>query len=1192
MPGAPPIHVHEKVSQAPRALVERIRAAGAENDVEAAFHEGEIHVFPKNIASVERAQFVVGHHEIRHYGLRSLLGPKLDGELLKIYANNAKVMARTKAFMAGHEGMSRAEAIEEVLADTTLEELAKLKGIDRLIAAIRSALRLIAMKLRQAGYPALAKTIEPEMWTDKDVLALVARAEEMSMRKDTPFRAGGTALASDNAFKAWFRESKVVDADGKPMVVYHGTGSDITSFDPETDPRTWESDRGLFFFTSSSKTSSDYSEIAADKHFRGDITGANVIPVYLSLQNPLIETLSGDPDVYWDEHGATFAATARANGNDGVIIHGESGQSLYVAFKPTQIKSAIGNRGTFEASNPDIRFSRAKWIDNEPTDTQEALRKAGVWFTPPTLKARVQEWSRDWQKRLKQGLVDQFEPIKEYDYNAYMLARLTRGADAALDGLLNYGTVYLDGDGAVDVNFEKGGFLGIMSKLKGEHDRFLAWVIGNRAERLLAEGREHNFTPQDIVRLKALSQGKLSDGSPRPQEYARVRAELDRYNKSVLDIAERAGLIDGAGRATWEKDFYVPFYRLMEDADQAKGPMPSKGLVNQYAFKVLKGGEQALGDPMENVLKNWAHLLDASLKNQAARDSLLAAQRVGAVIEGPEETVRQMAKAAGMKDAVVSFTDQGVQRWFMVEDPFLLDALKSIGFTGFQGVGMKVMQKFKKWLTMGVTVSPTFRIRNVMRDSLQMIGANPASYNVLDNVLTGWKATKEGTPEFASILAGGGVMRFGTLLEGNRAEHVKRLIEAGVDDKTILTTPQRVKDALQQGWDWWQHVGDRAENVNRAALYKKLRADGKTHLEASFAARDTMDFSMQGTWASVRFLSQTVPFFNARLQGLYKLGRGAAEDPRRFGIVVGAATLASLALFLAYKDDDDWKRREDWDRETFWWFKIGNKAFRIPKPFEIGAISTIAERGLEYMSTDELTGKQFASRVYSIVSQQLSMNPIPQMAMPIIELYANRDSFTDRPIESMGMERRSKPMRSGPNTSATAQLLGKNGFISPVQIDHLVSGYLGWLGSHVVSTADLALRPAMGLPGKPAWRTDEVLVIGDFVKELPAYQSKYVTRMYDQMKDVQQAMGDLRELQKIGATEEAKKLMEAKADKLKLYRLYTHAEKQMESVTRQIKLAQIRTGDADLKRERLDGLYATRNRIAKFTEERATALRQ
>jgi hypothetical protein len=33
--------------------------------------------------------------------------------------------------------------------------------------------------------------------------------------------------------------------------------------------------------------------------------------------------------------------------------------------------------------------------------------------------------------------------------------------------------------------------------------------------------------------------------------------------------------------------------------------------------------------------------------------------------------------------------------------------------------------------------------------------------------------------------------------------------------------------------------------------------------------------------------------------------------------VLGSATLASFALFMVYKEDDDWKQREDWDREKY-----------------------------------------------------------------------------------------------------------------------------------------------------------------------------------------------------------------------------------------------------------------------------------
>ena len=1213
----PKVKVLSTFADAPAPILrqdEEAKAKGAKGVPEAFLYQNTVYVVAEALPSTGSVVRALFHESLGHFGLRGAFGPQMRAVLQDVVRSQpdaVKAKAREYGLDWKNEDM-RLEAAEEILAQMA-QDKPHAGLVKRAIAAIRQFLRELGFDLKLSNDDLIVNFILP------------AR-RHVEMGAGTP----GDGQAAMFARGSVFSDATAFAASIDRFIAKKGPAFPVrVTSTPDILTKLGLVDRDIYI------TPRVLQKVLHDKH----ALPANIVKsiprelhdpvavfdsatepgslVVLTGQihqgRPVVVAVIRDVEISRQSvhaiatmHPREFDATLRKWVNEGLLNYVNemkrpawwtTGDQTSIKVGPTA-QGAIGRILTEAdfvkgAKDDEGRFSRAPWIDQQPPDTQEALRKAGVWHVPPTLKARVAEWSKDWQKRLKQGVVDQFDPIKSYDYHAYMLARMTRGADNALDGLLNYGTVFLDRDGAIDVNFQSGGFLGIMSKLAGEHDRFLGWVIGNRAERLLGEGREHNFTAQDIARLKALNQGQMKDGSSRAQEYARTRMELDRYNKSVLDIAEKAGLIDGAGRAAWEKDFYVPFYRLMEAEDgKPKGPMPSKGLVNQYAFKVLKGGEQALGDPMENILKNWSHLLDASLKNQAARESLLAAQRIGAAVEGPEETVRQMAKAAGLKDAVVSFTDQGAQRWFMVEDAFLLDAIKGIGFTGFQGTGMKVMQKFKKWLTIGVTVSPTFRIRNVMRDSLQMIGANPASYNVLGNVLTGWKATKGNTQEYASIMAGGGVMRFGTILDGDRAEHVKRLIESGMDDKTILTTTQRVKDALQQGWDWWQSVGDRAENVNRAALYKKLRSEGKTHLEASFAARDTMDFSMQGTWASIRFLSQTVPFFNARLQGLYKLGRGASEDPRRFGIVVGGAALASIALLLAYRDDDDWKKREDWDRETFWWFKIGDKAFRIPKPFEIGAIATIAERGIEAMISDEMTGKEFANRVYRIVSQQLSMNPVPQMAMPLIELYANRDSFTDRPIEGMGMERLSKPMRAGPYTSATAKLIGKNGIVSPVQIDHLVNGYFGWLGAHIVATADLALRPAMDMPGKPAWRVDDVLVVGDFVKDLPAYQSKYVTQVYDQMKEVQEAMADLRQLQKIGATEEAAELLEEKGDKIRLYKLFTSTENQLSKISQQIKMVQNRAGDSEEKRARLNQLYDLRNRLAKITVERAAAASQ
>ena len=135
----------------------------------------------------------------------------------------------------------------------------------------------------------------------------------------------------------------------------------------------------------------------------------------------------------------------------------------------------------------------------------------------------------------------------------------------------------------------------------------------------------------------------------------------------------------------------------------------------------------------------------------------------------------------------------------------------------------------------------------------------------------------------------------------------KRLIRSGVDESQILDTPAKVKKALGDAWHAYQELGDRGESVNRAVIYDRARAAGKSHLEASYEARDLLDFTMSGKWAAVRLLTQTVPFLNARIQGLYRLGRGAKANPHRFSAVTGAVALASVALYLAQRDDEDYR---------------------------------------------------------------------------------------------------------------------------------------------------------------------------------------------------------------------------------------------------------------------------------------------
>ena len=1040
------------------------------------------------------------------------------------------------------------------------------------------------------------------------------------------------------AFKAWFGESKVVDADGTPLRVFHGTAGDFAVFDAEKSGRNYLSNGGDqgFFFTSNPGTASVYAEHPALAYLAPGTENprfgkgtANIMPVYLSLQNPLIRKTKLSPDKFFDYNRRTLYEQAKERGADGVIIRGTGAhpRDLYVAFKSEQIKSAISNNGEFNPGSSDITQSTVRdRIDqaiNQPkisivgetsrTHTPEqlaAMRRVGFQVETPSLKDRAKALTQGLGKRLAQGIFDQFAPIKEIDQHAYLLTRLSKGASGAFESFLHGGKLKLS-DGVYDFDeTQKGGVLDkLLMPLQGEHHDMLRWVAANRAERLTAEGKENLFTAEDIAALKTLAQGQTAfdytlQHGPQAGTVTRDRTAIyndslktfNDFSDNIMDMAEQSGLIDGEARKMWQQDFYVPFYRVADDIEGGVRGMGSKGsMVRQEAFKKLKGGKNALNaDLLDNTLMNWAHLLDASAKNRAAKATLEAAVNLGVAVEANETTIKQMGKSA--KTAPVWFQDSGKQRFFIVEDPMLLAAISSLEYAGMRNPVMNAMSMFKHVLTVGVTASPYFKIRNLIRDSVQVIGTSPIGVNPAANIAQGWKLTDPKSDAYFRLLAGGGTIHFGTMLEGNEAKRIQALVESGVARSTILNDEHAVKafyrKVIEPTITAYNELGNRGEAVNRAALYDQLVKGGMGHGEASLMARDLMDFSMSGSFTSVRFLTQILPFFNARLQGMYKLGRAAHEDPKRMAVVVGAIALASVALLAAYGDDEDWKKREEHDRNGFWWFKVGGIAYRIPKPFELGAIGTLAERGFEYMFDEEMTGKRLRTQVLTLLSDNLAMNPVPQAFKPILDVYSNKDAFSGRAIESASMERLRPEYRFTDRTSMVARatstglnavtgLIGKDA-LSPVMIDQMLRGYFGWLGSFVVGSADVLARPLTSQPAQAKadlWK----LATGNIMSDLRDAPSRYVSSMYDQAKELETAHGTWRMLVKSGKTEEAAEFKAEHQSALQRYRGVEDAKQAAGKLgVKRREIERSETMTAEEKREALRRISLEQDRIARL----------
>ncbi len=177
-------------------------------------------------------------------------------------------------------------------------------------------------------------------------------------------------------FKKWFGDwendpenaSKIVDENGEPLVVYHGTGSDFFEFKHGKAVGSGDKFGYLgeaFYATNDEDVAQTY--------------GDRVIPIFLNLKNPYVVN---DPAFTSPHSAGSFAKSLnvstdkvsdllKSQGYDGVIAKDEDMDYVeYAVYNSTQIKSATENVGTYNKDNPDIRWSIREDSEIEKIDRQ------------------------------------------------------------------------------------------------------------------------------------------------------------------------------------------------------------------------------------------------------------------------------------------------------------------------------------------------------------------------------------------------------------------------------------------------------------------------------------------------------------------------------------------------------------------------------------------------------------------------------------------------------------------------------------------------------------------------------------------------------------------------------------------------------------------------------------------------------
>jgi hypothetical protein len=176
-------------------------------------------------------------------------------------------------------------------------------------------------------------------------------------------------LVRTPAFKKWFGDwekdpanaSKVVDENGEPLPVHHGTENKFNIFKISNKGQLG---KGIYF--------SNYYNVAKGYSELNNSKKAKVISVFLNIKNPKYTTNYElkNSELFRGEFNEVYERLINLS-YDGIIFKFDkitsrgdkyiflpTGQLEINAFNPNQIKLADGTNTTFDGSNPDIRFNK------------------------------------------------------------------------------------------------------------------------------------------------------------------------------------------------------------------------------------------------------------------------------------------------------------------------------------------------------------------------------------------------------------------------------------------------------------------------------------------------------------------------------------------------------------------------------------------------------------------------------------------------------------------------------------------------------------------------------------------------------------------------------------------------------------------------------------------------------------------
>lgn len=692
---------------------------------------------------------------------------------------------------------------------------------------------------------------------------------------------------------------------------------------------------------------------------------------------------------------------------------------------------------------------------------------------------------------------------------------------------------------------------------------FAAYLIAMRGldeYRRLAEGKIERpplaATAADLRQTIADLDGKYG------ADFAEAAAIVNEYATGMWQKAYDAGLMD---KETYkdglDRQFYAPLQRDMSDRARKYADNPITGGGSRFV-KRFRGSDRNIIDPMDVLMHKTFALERLIAENEVKRALAALADRVGqtgALVErvpaqqliGRQWTVKEVARQL-TRDDTVSQADAADLMTILeasIENGNMIDLYRSeqAGSSGenivffwekgklaalqlvdsdvgvdvvntLNGIGKENMPMFVELIAgtstafrASITSWPDFLVVNFIRDQMSAwiltdVGFKPFVTGIrgsLDEIRQGRWASM-----YNATMGAMGGMNNAAIHKARVEQDIDALRKKGYvarafSDKGFLGAVRGVARLVEL-----TETGTRLGIMRKA--FERATADGLTEyeaaVEASYLGSDYIDYGLNGS--RMLLYRRIIPFFNAQIQGYYKMLRvlGADEVRQRKGLAfalrayfknvnnldlsrtekqalrtgrkawvkMSSLALISAALHFLFEDDPDYQDASEYLRSTGWVIPTGDgRVFYIPKPFELAFLANVTERALEHASGDAEAKSRFMRGV--------AMTMVPPTSPPLLQVIAeqslNRTAFDDREIVPFYMQALEPELQYNEYTSELAKDIGAAFGWSPMRVDHFLNG----LGASAYR--DLSIMYNMSDPARPETNWSELPFTRRFVRD-------------------------------------------------------------------------------------------------------------